>query len=226
MSRTQTVTVEQKKLDDVADAYRAKGYTVTKQPSSDRLPSFLRSSSPDLIAQGDEESVVVQIKSSSQLQHDEEMEELAETIESEPGWRFELHVVPSDEPASEDILLSLQSLRARSHSVASLAKEGDEEEAFLLCWTITEALLRHLAILNEVALTDLSSGDVVKRLCMHGVIPEPVMETLIDAVYIRNRLVHGMKLDETVPLRALMKTANTLYQQYTGKTGEVPFDEA
>jgi hypothetical protein len=220
MSSVQTLDAEREKLDEVAKTYRAKGYAVTRRPAPEHLPSFLHSLSPDLLVEGNDESVVVCVTTTDYLQQNEQLEGLAERIKAEPDWRFELHVTPPSDPEAEDLLPSLEVLQSKSRSVVLLGEKGHGEDAFLICWSLVEALLRHLALQNDVDLDDLHPGDIVKRLYMDGIIEESTMNELIDAVRLRNRLVHGLIVDGPVPMQSLMKTANGMYR----RVGEAPDD--
>jgi hypothetical protein len=225
MSSVQAIDAEQKKIDELAETYHAKGYAVIRRPSPEQLPSFLDSLSPDLIAEGSDESVVVRVVTSDGLKENEQLTSLAERIEAKSGWRFDLHVIPRPDPTIEELLLSEKTIRSKSRAVTLLLGEGHERDAFLVCWTLTEALLRHLAFQNDVDLDDLHPGDIVKRLCMYGVIEESVMETLIDAVYVRNRLVHGWNPEEEVPMQSLMTITNALYHRVGEADGDALFDD-
>ena len=50
------------KVREVAAEYEAQGYKVLVEPSPAKLPEFLEGFHPDLIAQGPNESVVVEVK--------------------------------------------------------------------------------------------------------------------------------------------------------------------
>ncbi|QSJ15792.1 hypothetical protein JYQ62_28940 [Nostoc sp. UHCC 0702] len=66
MSKT-AEALEEKRLQSIAREYRKKGYQVLLHPSRSELPDFLSSFSLDMIAIGDNESVVVEVKSKPTL---------------------------------------------------------------------------------------------------------------------------------------------------------------
>ena len=58
-----TLTTEQKYLDNAVRDYERKGYRVVKEPDPAALSDFLKDFRPDLLAYGDEETVVIEVKS-------------------------------------------------------------------------------------------------------------------------------------------------------------------
>src|SRR5579864_5686091 len=88
-SKTLSPHNEQERVCEIADEYKRRGYTVIIEPSEVQLPDFLRGYSPDIIAQGPSESVVVEIKSPDKTRPADYWSELAKTVRQHPGWRFE-----------------------------------------------------------------------------------------------------------------------------------------
>lgn len=127
----------------------------------------------------------------SLLEADERFSALIDTVNEQSGWRLDL-VTTGERGASDNAgLLSMGALRSKARSVKLLLDEEHHEEAFLVCWILAEALLRHLALQREVDLANLHPGDVVKRLHMYGLIEEAQTNALMEAVRVRNHLVHG-----------------------------------
>ena len=57
-------TAERAELERVADAYRARGYQVVVSPSPTELPDFARDYPPDIVARGENDSVLVEVTQS------------------------------------------------------------------------------------------------------------------------------------------------------------------
>lgn len=216
-----TVDVHEARLEEVIPQYEGEGYRVCVHPDEHQLPAFLEEYRPDVIAERDGSSVVIHVASRADLKGDEQLPAIVRTINETSGWYLDLVTIGEQETLDRSDFPSTKALQSRSRSVVLLGEEGYEEEAFLVCWTLAEALLRPLAFQNDVDLDDLHPGDIVKRLYMLGVIEESVMETLVDAVRVRNRLVHGLTIEGDVPMRSLMETANALYR----RVSEVQADE-
>jgi len=81
------------KLQEIAAEYQARGYEVLVEPGPEKLPEFLASFRPDLVARGPNESVVVEIKVGTKTAASERFREIAETIQRQPGGRFSLIVI-------------------------------------------------------------------------------------------------------------------------------------
>lgn len=220
-----TVDVHKARLEEVIPQYEAEGYRVCVHPDERQLPAFLEGYRPDAIAERDGSSVVIHVASRADLKGDEQLPAIVRTINEQSGWRLDLVTVGDQETLDYSDLPSTKALQSKSRSVVLLREEGYEEEAFLVCWTLAEALLRHLALQNDVDLDDLHPGDVVKRLYMYGVIEESMMDELIDAVRVRNRLVHGMTIEGNVPMQSLMETTNVLYRRVNEASDAVLFSE-
>ena len=69
-----------------AQEYRSKGYDVSTEVLLDFFPNF----QADLVVRKGDESKVIEVKSRSSLAADRRISELANIIESKPGWTFEL----------------------------------------------------------------------------------------------------------------------------------------
>ena len=93
---------------------------------------------------GDNESVVIEVKSRKSLASDPRARELARLLQDRPGWRFELVVVPAEE---ESPYVGVQSFERddilRGISEADQLNEaGSTEAALLLAWASAEAAVR------------------------------------------------------------------------------------
>ena len=87
----------EQRIREVERQYQSKGYAVTVKPRHDQLPDFLSPYQPAVLACGDEESVIVEVKSGAALKKADSLKELAQTIQAHSGWRFELVVVNPEE---------------------------------------------------------------------------------------------------------------------------------
>jgi hypothetical protein len=82
-------TVIEKKRRRVAANYRRQGYQVTLPKDPATLPSFLRDCHPDLIAEREDDHVVIEIKPSRALKGSNDLQDLAARVAAQPGWRLE-----------------------------------------------------------------------------------------------------------------------------------------
>jgi hypothetical protein len=92
---------EEREVKLVARRYERAGYRVTRPASSAGAPQFLEGFVPDLIAERDEDRVIVEVKRSNAVKGGNELKDIAERVAGIPGWRFELVVIaPAEDMAS------------------------------------------------------------------------------------------------------------------------------
>ena len=61
------ISIEKSHIQSIAEDYKKRGYSVTIAPSVNRLPNFLRKFRPDIVAEGPNESIVIEMKSSARV---------------------------------------------------------------------------------------------------------------------------------------------------------------
>ncbi len=126
---------EAKKLQEIADEYRARGYEVVVEPGPETTPDFLSGHRLDLIAHRAGESIVVELKSVGQAASSERYREIAETVRNHPGWKFSLVIV---DPKSDEVapltqpLISKEEIQKRVKKSKELLQSGGPDGALLL----------------------------------------------------------------------------------------------
>src|SRR5438876_714727 len=141
------------RLREVAEDYRRRGYRVTVEPSVRELPEFLRSYNPDLIAEGADESVVVEFKSSGRASETDDWGQLAEDVRQHPGWRLEL-VLGGDENRLAGEPIERDEIEARLEEGQQLSEAHMLDAALLITWSATEAAMRLASRKQRVELPD------------------------------------------------------------------------
>lgn len=197
-----TVTqLEQQKLEQIADEYQRKGFAVRVRPAEHELPRFLRGFELDLIATSPRENVVVEVKSSSSIDQDA-MTRLAQTIEREPGWRFDVAFVSQpvapDVPSEEELAPEAQVDRLLA-SAETLFAEGQIEAAAMLAWSAAETILRRSLRSAAPELERQSSARVLKHLYALGNIDNAAFERLLQLMQFRNAVAHGFTPRTSAP---------------------------
>lgn len=86
--------LEHRRLLRLAREYDRAGYDVLLYPSDDVLPTVLQGCSIGLMAQGQDEVVIADVRSRQNLtlNGSADLRRLAEKVETLPGWRFNLVV--------------------------------------------------------------------------------------------------------------------------------------
>lgn len=99
-ARSFKTPLEHRRLLRLAREYRGLGYEVLTYPTDDELPQTLKGCSIGLIAKGEEEVVVADVRSrpSLTLNGSADLRRLAEKVESLPGWQFNLVVTNPRHP--------------------------------------------------------------------------------------------------------------------------------
>ena len=210
-----------RRIQQIADEYRSRGYEVVSEPTGSVLPEFLAGFHPDLIAYGPNDSVVVEVKMGTETAVSERYGELARRIQQQPGWRFSLVVVDrgSDEVAPlAQQLLDREGIKDRLKEAQELRDRGVQDAAFLLLWSSVEALLRHIAAREELPLERVPSSAVLKELFSLGLLSRRGLDIALRAFSVRNSLVHGF---ETPELGAALEDMTPLVQELLAE-----FDEA
>lgn len=194
---TPTANIERDRLLQLAEEYRNKGYDISFHPNPEDLPDFLKNYRPDMIVRRENEAVIIEVKSRRSLNSSSKqyLQNLAQSVEQHPGWRFELVMTnPEDAAYSPKAESSLQQSEIETRlQVARQLAAQHPESAILYSWSLVEATLRLVAEHEELSLQRLDSLYLVKQLVTEGVISRPEYQLLMDALSSRNAIAHGFK---------------------------------
>jgi len=94
--------LEYRRLLKLAKEYRDQGYSVTINPSSDKLPTVLADCSLDLIAVNEKKVVAAKVRTRQNLSCNgsEDLRRISKSVQQLPGWEFELVVTNSRKQVS------------------------------------------------------------------------------------------------------------------------------
>ncbi len=174
-----------------ADEYRARGYEVTLESSVDFLPGFR----VDIVALKEGENRIVEVRRRSSLRADSRLHDLARTIESQPGWSFDIVLIPEslqliapDGSRPIGVEAALHQLGAAER----LLDAGYPESALLIAWAACEAVLRtqlqeETGRDNDMSLT----GQLMDAATMYGIISHEDRDYLKGLQALRNAVAHG-----------------------------------
>lgn len=187
--------LEAAKLEQIAAEYRQKGYEVSIRPDSETIPSFLAPFQPDLIVRSKNDNAVIEVKSSKDLTSGS-LAQLAEKIESRPGWRLELAVV--NQPFAQEVpmygvLATDDRIDHILRQAQALSREKSYEPAALMAWAAAEAILRRMAVASGVEVEKKSTGSVLKLLYALGLIDPDQYDNFSRAMEFRNAFAHGFE---------------------------------
>lgn len=187
-----------KRVYEVAEEYKQRGYKVIIEPSPKQLPEFLTTFRPDLIAENPSESVVIELKSFDKARPEEYWSKLATTIQQHPGWRFEL-IVNDMAKRQRPETITRDKINKLLEEGQRLAKERTLNASLLLMWSAAEAAMRLASKSHDVDLPDLRPATVISRLYTDGVLERREFDFLLDCMRIRNTIAHGFSGEEVKP---------------------------
>ncbi len=199
--------IEEIEVQRAANQYQSEGYAVSINPPEIELPSFLAGHQPDILAEKDHEKVVVFVKTRDELSEKSGLGYTADIVNSQPGWRFDLVVVP-DETWPDKIIQQVAELTAHetlnlATQVRELHSAGHIEAAILLGWSAVESALRHQAAQASIPLERKDPHFVISILYSEGDLSYSDYEHLLNWQRVRNTLAHGLKparLNARLPL--------------------------
>lgn len=187
MSKSKDAT-EQGMLRTLARRYKREGYRVTVPADGASLPAFLEGFRPDLIAESDDDRVIIEVKQSRALRGANELQAIAERVSREPGWRFELVTIPSPESVSLPAVGRMDSIVAQARAAM---RAGLTDTAYAFAWMVIEVLLTDLAVQNELKPEKKPFGLIARDLVSRGIISRDVLDAIEQAHAIRNQVVHA-----------------------------------
>jgi hypothetical protein len=205
---------EEKRLYEIAEEYKRRGYRVTVAPTSNQLPRFLSKFRPDIVAEGPHESIVIHVlkptpksakQSAAQWPYEPTVMEaklpgqqrdinywkkLSSVVRRHPGWRHELVL---DDPSRRDMpeTISQELIQERLQEGQRLAEQGMVAASLLITWSAAEAAMRLAGQGYELDLPDWRPATVISRLYTDGVLEREDYDFLLECLQIRNAVAHG-----------------------------------
>lgn len=188
----------QRKIKEIAKDYKDKGYKVIIEPEHSVIPDFLRNFQPDLIATSESENVVVEVKSSDSKTNFKQLEELANIVNAQENWRFELVFTnPKTKTglSNDLVLLDNEKISQRITELQNLLNTKNIDSAFLLGWATLEASIRiKLISLNENR-DNIQKPPLhlLKNLFSFGILNQSQLRKLEALNQNRNKIIHGFE---------------------------------
>jgi len=190
MSAQSDTTVERKRK-EIARQYRHQGYRVTWPSAAGALPHFLRDYHPDLIAEREDDRVIVEIKPARALKGSNELKELAAKVADQPGWRLELIALPSE----QDDVAPLREPDWLESMLEGSGVASDSTVRVVYLIEVLSYLVRGLASVNKIKLGAKSTRRIARELVFAGVLSQELLDRIEDALERRNRLMHRLLSD-------------------------------
>lgn len=208
--------VVEKKRRQVAAGYVQQGYRVM-QPGADTIPSFLRDCEPDLIAEREDDHVVIEIKPTSALKGSNDLTELAARIAGQPGWRLEL-VALGREGSDAAVLSTPDWLEQMLKRPQTFVDPGLDRFYVVYLFEVLDYLINGVAILNKVRVRGKSAQRVAHELAFAGVIEQDVLDRIEVSLVWRDNLMHRQPADRSPEDQAaeIAALCRDIYARYVG----------
>ncbi len=186
---------ERQRVQKVGQVYRDKGYDVLIEPQGDQLPDFLQAFRPDLIVHKGDEHIVVEVRTRGQVSDFPQVNELAKVVRNEADWKFELFLLGPENSffVNGASLFTVKEIRSKIVEVALFVENGHLEAAFLMGWSLVEAILRVLAVKEEIAGKTATPDYLLKQMTFEGIIARETYHDLKHAQQTRDAVAHGFK---------------------------------
>lgn len=186
---------ERQRVQKVGQVYRDKGYDVLIEPQGDQLPDFLKTFRPDLIAHKGDENIVVEVRTRGQVSDFPQVNELAKVVRNEADWKFELFLLGPENSFFVDGAspLTVEEIRLKRKEVALFVENRHLEAAFLMGWSLVEAILRVLAVKEGIEGETATPDYLLKQMTFEGIIARETYHDLKHAQKTRDAIAHGFK---------------------------------
>jgi hypothetical protein len=142
------------------------------------------------VAEGPNDSVVVELKSPSKIRGTDYWKRLAEVVREHPGWRLEL-VMNDKSRRRPPETIDRGRILERLQEGHQLSEQEMFAAALLVTWSAAEAAMRLASKDNEVELPDFRPATVISRLYSDGLLDRDEYDFLIDCMQLRNSVAHG-----------------------------------
>lgn len=186
--------LEEKKIKELVNDYTKKGYTVFSNPKLHDVPDFLKNFSPDIIAISNDDKVIIEVKSKATLPNSKELENMANLIKQQVGWRFELVITNSKNIEAEDREeLSLNEVTNMLNEAEKLLEANYLKASFITVWSVLETVIRSTLKSEKVKSWNYSVLQSIKNLYTFGLVSKEEYDFLQSQFKIRNLVVHGFQ---------------------------------
>lgn len=191
---------EKEKIKELFQEYSSKGFRVVKEPGKDDLPDFMKSLGfrPDLIVYGEEQSLVIEVKTSQSIRQAKEFAHIADFVRRQEGWDFMLVLT---NPASQAVVEERGTTSGSGHATEQLEEAERLMEAgrqgqfynasLLIAWAGLEAALRYALSTLYQKDKPITPETLVRNSIMYGVISRNDANIIESIMEIRNSVAHG-----------------------------------
>lgn len=181
---------EREFLEGLRSRYEAEGFTFTVAPDRSVLPAFMGSYRPDALAQRPGLNIAIEVKRHQSQATQTRLQDIRRLFAGHSDWQFNVAFMGSGPLQSVTIpAASPGAIRGRMDEVRILNKQGHQRPAFVMAWSLLEAVLH--AVEADASSKPRTPGTVVQTLAMNGYIAADMERRMRGLIELRNRIVHG-----------------------------------
>ena len=192
------VSRAQERVRDLADEYHARGFEVTVNPAPSQLPPFLAGYHPDLLVRREGQAMIIEVKSRRSLSTEAEARRIADLIEGNEGWSFELVTLdehPDIVPPGVDAFDAGEA-RRNLEEARELYAEGRVRASLLVAWSAFEAILRLVMESEGIIPKLITPSHLTKLAVAEGLLSRDDYRAIAEIMRQRNALAHGYREPE------------------------------
>jgi hypothetical protein len=180
---------EEQFIERLRARYQDQGFDFIVRPESATLPDFLRSYTPDALAQKPGLNVAIEVKNRQSSSAERALKDIRQLFDGHPDWQFHVYFMGDPLQRVSIPAASPAAVRTRINEVRALMSQGHHRPAFVMAWSLLEAALR--ARDAEATSSARTPGTVVQTLAMSGLIEPDLERRLRGLIDLRNQIVHG-----------------------------------
>lgn len=190
---TSAAEMERDTLRRIREDFEARGYQFLAEPARDQRPDFLKDYTPDALALGQNDKVIIEVKRTGSRDGKIPLAQLVDKVPRDSGWRYLLVYAGQDPSDAVELSRPDQSqVDVAINETRKLEQLGFARAAMLESWLILEALARRLYPEDKRSSSrPLSAIQVVERLAMDGEIDAEQAKRLRELSSLRNFAAHG-----------------------------------
>ena len=185
-----TVDFDELPMDRLRERYLEQGFEFIANPGVQDLPAFFGSYRPDAVAIKPGLNVAIQFMRARHHGNSFSLDEVRRLFVDLPEWRFVISHGGEDPLMLEALpAVSETSIRSQLQELRDLGRKGQMRAAFVLGWSLLEAVLNHLE--DNGNRRPRKPGTVLESLARLGYLSPEREAALRPLALLRNRIVHG-----------------------------------
>jgi len=188
-------------LKDITARYQSQGFEVILQPESEKLLSALAGFQPQAVAMKGDEWVIIEVLTTPSLTTSDQMPLIAQTVQDNPDWRFELYIIntqvsPYSEKVESDVIIKKREMYIRLKDAQDLIQNQYPEAALVLLCSVIISALNYLVQREEITLKTYDPNYILKQFIFLGLVSRDDYWLLRLALKLMNIITNGIQCED------------------------------